>query len=129
MSHGVPWQILICRHNSQSVPQRGEHLVFSWQLNQASSLCWVDSLHMRMKKLFMWYLISPKKPALQDKRSAWENIRDNYVGNLNSQEFGRIGYIRNMVQSRSLGQRLGRHWDGSVTASQIGLGWYAHNAT
>jgi len=34
-----------------------------------------------------------------------------------------------MVQSLGLGRRLGRHRDGSVSATRIGLGRYAKNAT
>jgi len=34
-----------------------------------------------------------------------------------------------MVQSHGLGQRLGGHWDTSVTALRNRLGWYARNAT
>ena len=34
-----------------------------------------------------------------------------------------------MVHSRGLGRRLGGHWDGSVSATRIGLGRYAQNAT
>ena len=34
-----------------------------------------------------------------------------------------------MVQSLGLGRRLGRHRDGSVSATRIGLGRYAQNAT
>ena len=34
-------------------------------------------------------------------------------------------YVCGMVQSLGLGRRLGRHRDGSVSATQIGLGRYA----
>ena len=37
--------------------------------------------------------------------------------------------VLNMVHSRGLGRQLGEHWDGSVSATQIGFRWYAQNAT
>jgi len=40
-----------------------------------------------------------------------------------------MAFLQNMVQSRGLGRRLGRNWDGSASATRIGLGRYAQNAT
>ena len=40
-----------------------------------------------------------------------------------------MAFLQNMVQSRSLGRWIGRHWDGSVSATQIGLRRYMQNAT
>ena len=34
-----------------------------------------------------------------------------------------------MVHSRGLGRRLEGHWDGSISATRIGIGWYVQNAT